>query len=459
MIPLKRYVTAREAHCSGEEGTGVKKRIRQAALLWMLALLLCVLSACGMDNSVEDLFTLPKVPDEYTGLSQQIEQLISEGYEYAAPTAGQNIQSVQMVDLNGDDTQEAVVFLRKSSDEKPMKILVFEKLGEGYELLCTVESSGSSIDSVYYEDLTGDGRNELVVGWKISSTVQNVAVYNIGREAIPLMSSPYTRFVVQELNSYDPPALFVLRSDSEGTPLAEVYTWQTNILAVTYHCSLSSTMADLNRGSVVKGNLTGGRPAVFITGVNDDNMAVTDILTWEAYWGVTNLTVDETTGKSTLTQPYRQLIPQDVNDDGVTEVPFPDEESTGNDTLTMWWQYTRTGWGRPETQTYHSQSGGWYFQMPDNWWGRVRAETEETAAGENQVTLYVDDTEVLALYTITNENRETRAEMGDRFLLWRLPGTSFAAELYEGASLYNVDVQQVKDSFHLAVGTWQPSNR
>ena len=210
----------------------MKRTIRRAVLLWMLAALLWVLSACGMNNSVEDMFTLPRVPDEYTGLNQQIEQMISGGYEYAAPTAGQNIQSVQMVDLNGDGTQEAVVFLRKANDEKPLKILVFEKPNESYELLCTVESSGSSIDSVYYEDLTGDGRNELVVGWRISSTVQNVTVYNIGREAIPLMSSSYTRFVVQNLNAYEPPALFVMRSDSDGTPVAEVYTWQTNILAV-----------------------------------------------------------------------------------------------------------------------------------------------------------------------------------------------------------------------------------
>ena len=123
--------------------------------------------------------------------------------------------------------------------------MVFQQGSAGYERLCTVESSGSSIDSVYYEDLTGDGRNELVVGWKISSTVQTVAAYNIGREAIPLMSSSYTRFAVQELNSYDPPGLFVLRSDSDGTPVAEVYTWQTNILAVAYRCGLSSTMVDL----------------------------------------------------------------------------------------------------------------------------------------------------------------------------------------------------------------------
>ncbi len=436
----------------------MKKTIRRIALVWMLTALVWVLSACGMDNSVEDMFTLPRVPDEYTGLSQQIEQLISEGYEYAAPTAGQNIQSVQMVDLNGDETQEAVVFLRKTGDEKPLKILVFEKLNESYEQLCTVESSGSSIDSVYYEDLTGDGRNELVVGWKISSTVQTVAVYNIGREAIPLMSSGYARFVVQALNSYDPPALFVMRSDNDGTPVAEVYTWQTNILAVAYRCGLSSTMPELARGSVVKGTLMAGKTAVFITGVTDNGKAVTDILTWENRNALVNLTMDTATGKSEVIQPYRQLIPQDVNDDGITEVPFPDEEGTGNDTLTLWRQYSRTGRNRLVAQTYHSQSGGWYLQLPDNWRGRVRAESEETVAGENQVTLYVDDTAVLAMYTITNENRENRANMGDRFILWRQPGTIFAAELYQDASLYGMDVQQLKDSFHLAISAWQPSN-
>lgn len=63
----------------------MKRTIRRAVLLWMLAALLWVLSACGMNNSVEDMFTLPRVPDEYTGLNQQIEQMISGGYEYAAP--------------------------------------------------------------------------------------------------------------------------------------------------------------------------------------------------------------------------------------------------------------------------------------------------------------------------------------------------------------------------------------
>ena len=57
----------------------MRGRMKKAALLVMLAVLLCVLSACGIDSTVEDLFALPRVPDEYTGLSQQIEALLSDG--------------------------------------------------------------------------------------------------------------------------------------------------------------------------------------------------------------------------------------------------------------------------------------------------------------------------------------------------------------------------------------------
>lgn len=431
---------------------------RTKTMLFALVLtLVLTLTGCGIDSTVEDLFTLPRVPDEYTGLSQQIDQLLADGYEYAPPVMGQNIQSVQMVDLDGDEVQEAVVFLRRAADEKPLKVLVFQQLDDSYELLCTVESSGSSIDNVYYEDLTGDGRNELVVGWKISNTVQTVAVYSIGREAIPLMSSSYTRFVVQELNSYDPPALFVLRGESDGTPVAEVYTWQTNILAAAYRCGLSSSMADLSRGSVVAGRLYGGKAAVFITGINDSNMAVTDILTWDVMQGLVNLLADESSGKTSVVYPYNQLIPQDMNDDDITEVPYPDEWGMGNDTLTYWMQYNRTGRSSAVAQTYHCQSGGWYFQLPDNWWGSVTAQSQEIVAGENQVTLYVNEKPLLSLYTITNESRESRAVMGDRFLLRRQTDTVYAAELYEDAAWYDLDAQQVKECFHMMVSTWQPS--
>ena len=39
----------------------MKKKLKKTAFLVMLTLLLGVLSACGIDSTVEDLFTLPRV--------------------------------------------------------------------------------------------------------------------------------------------------------------------------------------------------------------------------------------------------------------------------------------------------------------------------------------------------------------------------------------------------------------
>lgn len=84
---------------------------------------------CSLTASAEELFTLPEFPVEYTGLSNQLNALLGQGYEYVSPSSGRNIQSVQMTDLNGDGYEEAVAFFRAPSGEKPLKIVIFRPHG------------------------------------------------------------------------------------------------------------------------------------------------------------------------------------------------------------------------------------------------------------------------------------------------------------------------------------------
>ena len=81
-----------------------KKHLLVALVALLMSLLLC---GCEFGSNVEDLYTLPKMPEEYTGLNQLLDELREQGYEYAAPTSGQYLQSVHMVDLDGDRTVEA----------------------------------------------------------------------------------------------------------------------------------------------------------------------------------------------------------------------------------------------------------------------------------------------------------------------------------------------------------------
>ena len=82
-----------------------------AALLAALGLM-GTLSGCSLNlaASPEDLYTLPQLPAEYAELNHSIRQLIEAGAEYAAPTAGTNLQPLQLVDLDGDGREEILTF-------------------------------------------------------------------------------------------------------------------------------------------------------------------------------------------------------------------------------------------------------------------------------------------------------------------------------------------------------------
>ncbi|MBQ3549231.1 MAG: VCBS repeat-containing protein [Oscillospiraceae bacterium] len=435
---------------------------REKRLIAVLAALFMSLLLCGCEfgSNVEDLYALPKMPEEYTGLNQLLDELRAEGYEYIAPATGQYLQPVHMVDLDGDHKVEAVAFFRNANEEKPLKIFVYRAMGESYELLCSVESSGSSIDSVRYEDLNGDDHRELIVGWKMTADVQTLAVYNLRREALPLMSCSYSRYTIEDIDNNGLSDLFVLRGDGTATPAMEIYMWQTNILAVAHQCALSSTMTELGRGSIVNGTTLEGRSAIFVTGVTEENRAITDVLVWQESifnsGNVVNAVVDEDTGRSELVQPYRQLRPGDINGDGFTEIPAP-ENTTQSDTLVYWHQCSALGYSHVVSKTYHSQSNGWFFVLPRLWWDRVTVSAQETMAGENQVLMSVDGCPIIAIYTLTGENREVRASVGERFLIRRQTGVVYAAELLEGAEIYGMDPAQLRSSFNMIVEEWLPN--
>lgn len=430
------------------------RHLKRPALLGLLLLACLLLAGCRMDSTMEELFTLPRLPTEYTTLSRQLDQLLSEGYEYMAPTSGRNIQSLQMVDIDGDGRDEALAFFRLNNGEKPLKIYVFHSREDSYELTSIIESSGTAIDSIYYEDLTGDGRKELIVGWKISADVQTVTVYDMRPGPVQLMQSNYTRLSFQELNGDGIPSLLLLRTNSDNQPVAEFCSWQEGSLSVSHRCALSSTMAELNQGSVVTGKLDQDTPAVFIIGINSQGIAVTDILVWQEDAGLVNAALDRSTGLSAATAPYRQLTPQDINGDGITELPRPDSSVSDTkqaDGMVFWEQYRPDGLATVE-RTYHCLSGGWYFILPEDWTGEVTALASDAGIGETQVTLSVQGEKALSICALTGENRERRALRGNRVVLKRRTGTIYAAETL--SEIYSLDEETLRQNFNLIVHSW-----
>ena len=437
------------------------RHLKRPALLGLLLLACLLLAGCRMDSTMEELFTLPRLPTEYTTLSRQLDQLLSEGYEYMAPTSGRNIQSLQMVDIDGDGRDEALAFFRLNNGEKPLKIYVFHSREDSYELTSIIESSGTAIDSVQYEDLTGNGHQEATVGWRISADVQTVAVYVPQPEPYVLLQSGYTRFTVTDLDGDGVKSLLLFRSDNDGQPVAGLYVRKDDVISASYSSVLSCTMAELSRGSIVAGRLSDGTPAVFATGVNSQGMAMTDVLIWQENGGLTNVVQDRFTGLTSAVYPYMQLAPQDIDGDGCIEIPAPEQPAkadTANTAaakgLVKWISYDKDGDSASLTVTYHDLAAGWYFRLPDGWGGGITYTTADNGAYENQVVLLCSGQPVVALYTLTGDNREKRAMMGGRIALRRQNGVTYAGELLDGAASCRLDEETLRQCFNLIVARW-----
>ena len=156
------------------------------ALLMLLATVLA-LSGC-VTMTVDRMYALPKRSTKFNDLQTAIDGAMT-GLEYSAPASGENQQTVQMADLNGDGEDEYLLFAR-GSGEKPLKILVFTRSGDNYTHIDTIESLGSAFRQVEYVDMDETPGVELVVGRSVSDQVMGaVAVYTFSEgQAQQLMS-------------------------------------------------------------------------------------------------------------------------------------------------------------------------------------------------------------------------------------------------------------------------------
>ena len=445
----------------------MKKRLGRAGTAALLVALCLLLSGCtGLRlGTVEELYCLPSLPVEYQDLEASITALIQDGAEYAAPTSGSNIQPVQLVDLDGDGQEEALAFMRKPAEEKPLKIYIFSADSGSYQESAVIEGSGSAIFSIVYSDLDGDGVTELAVGWKTASEVQALSIYTLrSGEPEELLRTTYVKYALTDLDSDGRSELVTFRADTEGMGIAEMYAWQDGTVALRSSSKISVTMAELsNLGRVVTGTLQNGAPALFVVGVADSTTEITDILTTRD-GELSNIVLSNITGASSEVFRFLSLYPTDINSDGITEIPapvllLPSSDAVQNFYRIEWRSYDAAGAATRVQSTYHNVDDGWYLVLPETWRDQVRIRRE---AGSEEVVVtfsYEDDQgtrDFMKIGAITGDSREIKAVRGGRFILSRRAETIYSAELLDANSgwSYGMTEDELRTAFSLITAEW-----
>lgn len=434
-------------------------RIKKTGVLAVLLTLAMLLGGCVM--TAEEMYCLPRRSERYNNLQAVIDPAMRD-LEHAAPLYGDNQQTVQSADLDGDGVEEVILFA-KGNDDYPLKILIFRQENQQYSLYNTIESYGLDFDQVEYVQLDGLPGLEMVVGRQLSDQLMgNLTVYRVNDGHLEqVLNTGYHQFLLCDLDDDALGDLLVITgSEDSDSSVAVRYTMGLGRVERSSEVALSGPVSQLKR--IMTGRISGGQKAVYLSSTVDANTLVTDVFAL-TNGSLTNLALKSRTGTSVKTLRNYYVYAEDIDNDGEVEIPSlitmrSDflHSLVGGEQLIRWFTLTPEGTEVDKLYTYHNYMDGWYMVLDEQSAGRISVRREDSgcysfslwdAAGEKLTPLW-------NIYVFTGDDRASIAGQDGRFLLMKTDAAAYAAKLEPEAEALGVTRQMLSSAFRLIQPSW-----
>ena len=424
----------------------------------LLILSALLLSGCEM-LTVDQMYKPPKRSDDFSALQSAINRAIGD-MEYSAPRSGENQQIVQTADLYGDGQAECLLFA-KGGEEHPLHILIFSLQDDEYIHTQTIDLPGSAFDKVEYAQMDEKPGLELIVGSQVSDKVsRSVYVFTFsGGEVQQLVMEEYRNFLSVDLDSDTRSELFVLRGGMTQSDkgIVELFNINDGIMERSLEINLSETAENLKR--ILVGQLQDGKTAVYIASAVNEKTLITDI--YAVVDGIfTNVSLSNESGTSVQTMRNYFVYADDIDSDGIMELPNLLEMRSidmtwhnSGQNLIRWYSMTSKGEEIDKLYTYHNFIGGWYLQIDSSLIHRI-----SVVDLGNICDFYIWDNgrpvKVLSIHALTGSSREEQSTSDNRFVLYKGESTIYAASLDEEAAAYDFTRETVLRSFYMIHENW-----
>ena len=436
----------------------MKKRL---ALL--LCAVFCLFSGCSLE--ADELLALPQLPAQHVLVQNQINQLLADGVSLSAPLSGTDRSSVQMVDLDQDGVDEAVVFgVSRKNDTTVPQVYIYRFIRGRYELAQRLDGVGDSIDTVLYPRMGPQRRRMLIVGWRLGANpVCGLSVYQYdGQNAVMLLSSEYTGLCAADFDGDKIEELLVLRYSATEVGNASLYTYSEGAFSSTASAPLTAGVT--TPSSIVFEPVGGGYSgavvdAPLLSRDSKDGGMVTDVLIYSD-GRLSNVTYSEADQRSVST--YRPIAypSRDINSDGILEIPrieyLPNVPSENGFLRVDWCAVGESGTLERQFSAYTVQDCGWYFIMPDT---LIPSVTLISGEHEPERVSYIfceynSETEQVGrpfweIFTITGLERNSAVAELNLFELARTSTRIYAAKLHLPDDSGIITYSEISKSFFL----------
>lgn len=417
----------------------MKKRVKMIAWILLVSLML---NGCVM-RTVDELYCLPKRTQANNDLQSVIDSAMAN-LSYCAPLNGENRQTVQPVDLDGDGVDEYVV-LAKNNSAEPLKILVFSQTATGYVLMDTISAYGFAFDSIEFCNVDDRPGAEIIAGRQVGDgVVRSVAIYSLySGFARQLMETNYSRMLVRDMNLDGRSELMLLQSagSAERSCYAVLYQYRNGQMEISSQYEVPYAVGSIQSMEGV--TLHDGTPAMMITSV-EKNLRNTDLFIMRY------MRFHHVFGPASVEKLNEQYVPaMDVDLDGDIDIPelIPvtgAEAVSQREKWVLWFDVDSQGNRHDGMYTYFNSEEKWYLHLDSSW-----IENLTVTRGDGVCTFSnLDNEMVLTIYSLTGDKRYEQADQMDATILGSSGMVLFAATLGVRAQEYGITEQRLPRLFY-----------
>ena len=418
-----------------------KKNRKWTVLTALFAVTL--LSGCFM-RAPDELYALPKQAEDYYDLQQAIDEVMQNA-SYCAPTGGDNRQAVQMKDLDGDGSNEAIVFA-KTEGELPLRIFLFQRFDDAFQEIASFSADGAGFDSVQFVQIDGKGGPEMVVSRLLSDGVpQMLSVYGyVGQRVTELYSGSFRQMALTDLDGDGNNELFVLRDNPvQRQAEASVYCWENNRLLNAGIANTSCAADKILR--LQTANTADGTAAVYVTQMVDEGTSGTDVFIWKKE---TLLNIAKHPDETLSSYPA-VLMPTDLDGNGTLRLPSVLNGTQGDYLLVNWSGLNANGSRTAPIFCCHHADGAWFLTMDEAWRENLQVACEELTNGHKTVFAEQDGTPILTIFAYYGAEPETFAAQYHCFALGEKTGARYFAAIGTSTLAENLNAQILAERFHM----------
>ncbi len=440
-------------------------RIKNKTIAALTVICLLLLSGCS-DIGFSD--TNIMRPPRATGDKAEIQDIIAEqaGGEYTLkyPQTGDYRSAIIMYDDSEGDREFTVVFYSVESDSD-LYMLIISCEDDEWECEGKFVNSGASIERVMFEDINGNGDDEILVGWNnYNSTLKSLTAYCFDGDGVRemIVDDTYDSIVVNDItgngvndiillslstNDSSSNAKLIQYSEAEKRPISKFYL-ELDPNVTSFENVTFSKIDDNKNGIVIDGEKSGGVLCTQVIYYDEDTSELLNPLVTESGGTYSNATTRKDV-----------ILCRDIDSDGIIEIPVTNQMSASSEedvsticTVTSWKQLsTSDGALQTKLNTIMNYTDGYYFIIPDRWNTTVTARID---TDNRKLTFYMWNTntnsagdELLRIFRFTQSDWDNMDTTGFILLDDLNGGTSgavFAAEILQTNANDEINITQAE---------------